>query len=77
MKQTKKIEIRCHWGYNRSFCKRKPILEMESLLGNWSPICKYHLGIRQRNNNNNPWGALFEIKTRELKTVNLLSEAKK
>lgn len=62
-----KGEIRCHWSKARfSSCNKKPILEMESLLGNWSPICKYHLELKQRNNDSNPWGGLFPIKTREL-----------
>ena len=33
----------------------------------WTTICKYHLEIKKRNIDNNPWGALFEIKTRPLK----------
>lgn len=69
--QNKEKEIlKCRWSKTMYVsCRRKPVLEMESLTGNWSPICNYHLKLRQRNNDNNFWGALFEIKTRPLQNL--------
>lgn len=68
MSQTTRLKVvQCGWSKQRhGRCNKKPILEMESLLGNWTPICKYHLELKKRNLDNNPWGGLFEIKTREL-----------
>lgn len=59
-------EKKCGWGRMYHSCSRKAVMEMESLTGKWTPICSYHLKIKERNNLNNPWGALFPIKTRNL-----------
>lgn len=49
-------------------CHRVAVKEMQSLTGKWTPICKYHLNLKEHNNAINPWGGLLPITTREFET---------
>lgn len=58
---------KCGWGkMYRGLCGRAATVEMQTLTGRWTPICKRHLASKQRANLNNPWGALFPIETRPI-----------
>lgn len=57
---------RCGWGKMHTPCNKNAAKEMESITGKWTPICSYHLKIKEINNRNNMWGGLLPIKTREL-----------
>ena len=60
--------VKCGWGKMYHPCSKKAIKEMESITGKWTPICSYHLKIKERRYERevNIWSNLFPINTRPL-----------
>jgi len=58
-------DLRCGWG-KRKRCRNKPTHTLQSLMGNWTPICRRHLNAKIDLRSRDPLSGLVPFKYHEI-----------